>query len=103
MHNTAPWQSLWSRFLFLERTFGRSARNATSADRLSDLHQCSSLAPVRGEVFPLGPTLEGALTCGPLMIKHREPCGVAVLAFRNHMLAEDPFEGETETQSCAPA
>jgi hypothetical protein len=50
------------------------------------------------EIRGVGPFLTTGFEPGPVAIDHGEPGRVAILSFHDHMLAEDAFEGEAETQ-----
>src|SRR5215831_6673190 len=67
-----------------------------------ELPQAFSLPAIVIEVNRIEPKFERCLACGPLGVEHREPCGVAIPAFDNHVLSEDAFEGEPVSQCRAP-
>lgn len=50
------------------------------------------------EIRSFEPTLEGLAEAGPLTIDHREPGGISIAAFDEHVLAEETFVGKAVAQ-----
>src|SRR6267142_5482494 len=68
----------------------------------SVFRQGSALPAVKVEVFGREPGFERRAPDRPLAVRHRVPGGVAVPALGHHVLAEDPFVGETKPLGGTP-
>src|SRR4051812_5201004 len=62
-----------------------------------EILQTSFLAPCRVEISRCKPAFEASANGRPFVIEYRQPRGIAVFAFLDHVLAEDAFVGEPET------
>ena len=56
-----------------------------------------SLPAVFVEISGVEPGFKGALSCRPFVVEHRKPRRVAIAVFDDQVLAEDAFEGESQT------
>ncbi len=80
-----------------------SARARNDDDRLdpefaAEVFQAAFLVAGGVEVRRLEPGLVGPSQRRPFVVDHREPGGVPVRAFDDHVLAEQPLEGEAEAE-----